>query len=139
MRKPKHELTEDLVVLRILNELKMQGKTEKELEKALNMSNGTVTKWKYLDGKSYRNHIGRIADFLNVTVEYLQGKPEKQKQDIELTGVELRLIELFRKMSSGERKCMLQSAEYFANSSEFRKYKEMETGNESQSDENPLS
>jgi transcriptional regulator with XRE-family HTH domain len=140
MKISKHELTNDPIVLRIIQELNMQGKTGKELEREVGISNGMLTKWKYQGSKSYMNYIGKIADFLNVTAEYLQGIPEKQKSDMELNAVEVKLIRMFRKMGSGERKCMLQSAEYFANSSELRKYKvEIESRNESNSDENLLS
>jgi transcriptional regulator with XRE-family HTH domain len=140
MRKPINDLTKDPVVLRIIHELNTQGKTGKELEKELGLSNGTFAKWKYEDRKSYIKYMVQIADFLNVTVEYLQGMPDKPKRDIELTDVEVRLIELFRKMGSGERKCMLQSAEYFANSSDLRKYRiENEDGDGGQNELPPFS
>jgi transcriptional regulator with XRE-family HTH domain len=139
MRISTHELTEDPVVLRIIQELKLQGKSGKDLEKKVGLSNGMVTKWKYHGSKSYKHFMEKIAAFLNVSVEYLQGLPEKEKSDMELDAVEMKLVNMFRKMSSGERKCMLQSAEYFVNSSELRNYKEIERGNESNSIENPLS
>jgi hypothetical protein len=71
MRKTEKELTDSPVVLKILDELKIQRKTEKEMEVALKLSNGTFTRWKYMNGKSYMNHITEIASFLNVTEEYL--------------------------------------------------------------------
>lgn len=71
MRKAKNELTRNPVVLKIMEQLQAQKKTEKEMEIALGFGNGTFTRWKYMNGRSYMNHIDRIAGYLNVTVEYL--------------------------------------------------------------------
>ncbi|MGN0631418.1 MAG: hypothetical protein ACI4JN_08845, partial [Ruminococcus sp.] len=90
MRKAKHKMTDDQVVIRILNLLQQQEKTGKDLEQALGLANGVVSKWKYLGIKSYKNYLSEIAEYLNVPVEALQKNEEKS----ELTVAEQRLIEI---------------------------------------------
>ncbi len=156
MRVTTHTLTEDPVMLKILDELKRQKKTGKELEQAIGLGNGAVSRWKYIDKKSYVNYIDRIADFLGVTPEYLQSIPEKEVELENLTEVEKNLILSYRKMEPDERRCMLEVVNIFLNSSELRKKKEknelyskkynnngtetMQTsGGPSEEDETPLS
>jgi transcriptional regulator with XRE-family HTH domain len=136
MRKPRNKMTDDPVVLRILNELQKQKKTGKDLEQALGLSNGSVSKWKYLGIKSYKNYLDAIAEFLDISVEELQNGFE---EDQELSVDEICLIEMYRKLSADEQCYLKQTIKYMLDLSELRKYREMETGNESQSDENPLS
>jgi transcriptional regulator with XRE-family HTH domain len=136
MRKPRNEMTDDPVVLRILNELQKQKKTGKDLEQALGLSNGSVSKWKYLGIKSYKNYLDTIAEFLDISVEELQNGFE---EDQELSVDEMCLIEMYRKLSADEQCYLKQTIKYMLDLSELRKYREMEIGNDSESDETPLS
>jgi transcriptional regulator with XRE-family HTH domain len=139
MKLPKNELTQEPVMLRILKELKEQGKTGKELEEALGLGNGAFSKWKYQKGNSYMKYLGNIAEFLNVTPEYLKNEPEKEVQLQNMTKKEMNIIFAYRNMGTEEKTCMLQMIKFLMNSSELRKCKEIERGNESNSIENPLS
>ncbi len=124
MRVTTHTLTDDPVMLKILDELRRQKKTGKELEQAIGLGNGAVSRWKYIDKKSYVNYIDRIADFLGVTPEYLQNISEKEVELENLTEVEKKLVLSYRKMEPEERRCMLEAVDIFLNSSELRKMKE---------------
>lgn len=126
MRQATHQLTKDPVMLKILDELKRQKKTGKELEIAIGSGNGTVSKWKYADMKSYMRYIDRIAEFLNVTPEYLQSQPEKQVDVDNLTDTEKWIIDAFRRMELNEKKCMLETIEIFIDSSELKRMKNAE-------------
>ena len=44
MRQAKKELTRDNAVLKIMEELRIQGKTEKGLEQAIGLGNGAFTR-----------------------------------------------------------------------------------------------
>ena len=71
MRESKRTLTDDPIVLRIMNLLKSKKKTDKELSDHLELTHGITTAWKYGGSKSYRPHINEIAEFLEVSPNYL--------------------------------------------------------------------
>ena len=57
----------------ILELLKEQNKSQKELTSFLGISEGAVADWKKGKTKSYKKHIDKIAEFFNVSVDYLLG------------------------------------------------------------------
>lgn len=57
----------------ILNLLKEQNKTQKELTNYLGINEGSVADWKKGKTKSYKKHIDKIAEFFNVSVDSLLG------------------------------------------------------------------
>ena len=61
----------DPVLERILDKLKERGYIAKQLEMHLHLPNGSITKWKIRNGKSYFRHIVGIAKFLGATSSYL--------------------------------------------------------------------
>ena len=119
MRQPKGELTNDRVVLKMLELLRLQGKTEKELISSIGLANGTFSKWKFHEMKSYRLYLKEIAEFLDVTVEYLlEGTDEVLTMET-LKPSEIWLMRLYRKMDSEQKNIILKTAEYFAKSIEL--------------------
>ena len=100
MRTPKGKLTDDPVVLRILDQLKIQGKTEKDLQQKLGMSNGAFTAWKYKNVKSYLKRIDEIAEYLDVDKCYLLEGRDDYVNINSLTGIEVKLIKTFRSMGN---------------------------------------
>lgn len=68
----------DVFILNTLNKiidlLKSQGKKQKDLTDYLGLGKNTFTSWKSGLNNSYLKHISKIADFLNVSVDYLLGK-----------------------------------------------------------------
>ncbi|MDY4029511.1 MAG: hypothetical protein SOY46_09690 [Butyrivibrio crossotus] len=113
MRKATRELTKDPIVLRILEQLKLQGKTEREVEQGIGLASGAFTRWKYMESKSYMTHIGKIAEYLNLTTEYLLDTENSMVKTDTMSDIEIRLIKMFRKMSSGKQNCLIMTAEYF--------------------------
>ena len=53
IRQTKRELTDDPVLLRILELLKEKGNTEKDMVEYLGLGNGAFTHWKYENQKSF--------------------------------------------------------------------------------------
>ncbi len=95
-----------------------------------------------MNGKTYMNHISRIAEYLNVTKDYLlNGETEQIGKDT-LSPAEIRLVMMYRKLDAKRKKSLLDTAEYFMYS---KKYNDNETkttktgGGPSEEDENPLS
>ena len=114
MRPAVNELTNDIVVLKIMELLKIQGKTEKDLTDHVGLANTTFTKWKYKGLKSYRKHLDKIAEFLEVTPEYLTEGVDDIINLNSMTASELRLIQMYRKMGNDAKEILLKTAGYFA-------------------------
>lgn len=123
MRKATHELTNDPVVLKIIHELRVQGKTSKELELAIGLRNGALTRWKYSQTKSYMKYIDVIADFLNMsTNELTNGNVESRKPlKQEITDAEMQVIDLYRKVGYEERRYIQKTLECFASINDLRR------------------
>ena len=113
MRPSINELTNDKIVLKIMELLKIQGKTEKELTDHVGLSNTTFTKWKYKGLKSYRKHLDKIAEFLEVTPEYLTEGVDDIINLGTMTTSELKLLQLYRKMGDDAKETLLKTAGMF--------------------------
>ena len=58
-------------ILSLLDEKRIQ---QKELSDYLGLSKNTITGWKGGNNTSYMKHLPKIAEFFNVSVDYLLGK-----------------------------------------------------------------
>lgn len=65
---------------KITNLLKEQGKKQKDLTDFLGISKNAFTDWKSGRIKSYNKHLPQIAEFLDVSVDYLVGKTDKKNK-----------------------------------------------------------
>lgn len=70
----------DITMQRIVSELKLQGKKQTELADYIGVTSNVITDWKSGRIKSYSKYIFAIADFLNVSVEYLKGETDVKNQ-----------------------------------------------------------
>ena len=121
MRQTIHKLTNDKVVLRIIELLKIQGKTEKELISSLGLANGTFTNWKYKDSKSYEKYLKKIAEYLDVSIDYLMEGVDDILNVQNLTASEISLLKMYRIMGKNEKDILLKSAELYVEAVENRK------------------
>lgn len=64
---------------KITEELKNNGKNQKELCDFLKISKNNYTDWKSGKSSSYKKYLPEIAEFLDVSVDYLLGKTENKK------------------------------------------------------------
>ena len=62
------------VLNRIIYLLKENKKKQMELTDYLGISKNAFTNWKIGDNTSYMKHLPKIAEFFNVSVDYLLGK-----------------------------------------------------------------
>lgn len=60
----------------ILQELKKQHKSQKQLAEHLGMSKNAISEWKSGRNESYKKYLPEIADFLEVSVSYLSGETD---------------------------------------------------------------
>lgn len=68
---------------KILDLLREQNKKQIELTNYLGISKNVFTSWKSGKNTSYTKHIGKIAEFLDVSTDYLLGKTDIRKNPSE--------------------------------------------------------
>lgn len=64
---------------RILSEMKLKGISQVELCERLKIKKQAVTNWKSGHTQSYMKYLPRIAEILDVSVDYLLGKSESKE------------------------------------------------------------
>ena len=86
----------NMVIEKIQNLLKEQGKDQKDLCQHLNLSKSTFSSWKSGVTNSYMKKLPEIAEYLGVSVEYLLGK-EKSPAGAGLKEKHWRLITAYER------------------------------------------
>ncbi|NDO18057.1 helix-turn-helix transcriptional regulator [Lachnospiraceae bacterium MD329] len=69
---------------RILKLITDNGLTQQEFLKSIGLNKSAISDWKKGLNASYKKHIDKIADYFNVSVDYLLGKtdtPTPEQQD----------------------------------------------------------
>ena len=95
--------TEDPIVQRIIEAMKDQHISQKELTGTLGLSNGAFTKWKNGENRSYLKYMDQLSKALNVTVEFLlYGAKEG------ITDTKTYLINAIEDLSEQEQKYFLE-------------------------------
>lgn len=72
------------VLNNIIDELKRQKKKQKELTDYIGITKNVFTDWKGGRNKSYMKYLPQIADFFNVSVDYLLDDGNKKSPDTSL-------------------------------------------------------
>ena len=108
------EVSKDPVLCRIMDVLRQRKRTNKDLENYLHLANGTFNSWKFKGIKSYLTHIREIAEFLNVSTNYLFNGSELDVKSEEITATELEIIQMFRKVDLKGQECILEILKRFA-------------------------
>lgn len=95
----------------IFKELKNQNKTAKQLCEFLGLGKQACTDWKSGKSNSYKKYLPEIANYLNISIEYLCGKEEKPTGENtgELTEQEKILLNTFRSSSEEAKQRIIQS------------------------------
>ena len=95
---------------RIERLLSDQGKTKQSLEQLLGLSRGTYSNWKLGKSKSYLKQIDVIAEFLNVSPNYLLRGIEDAPDSGTQTPIEDEMLRVFRKLDPRKQECLIQVA-----------------------------
>ena len=66
----------------IIDELKKQNKKQKDLTDYLGLTKNAFTDWKGGKSQSYKKYLPQIAEFLNVSVDYLLSGENKKSPDL---------------------------------------------------------
>lgn len=79
----------EITLTRIMEELQAQKKMQYELTDYLGINYSSFAAWKAGRNKSYLKYLHAIADFLDVSVEYLKGETDEKKKPSADNGEEL--------------------------------------------------
>lgn len=79
----------DATLQRIILQMENQKIKQKDLLDALELSEPVFAAWKAGRNKSYLKYLHAIADFLDVSVEYLKGETDEKKKPSADKGEEL--------------------------------------------------
>lgn len=99
---------------RIFEELKKQGKKQKDLAVYIGLSTSAVSDWKKKGTNPAAENLSIIADFLNISIEYLLTGKEKSSPTVTLTADEHELLQYFKKLSDKSKGIVLGRAEQLA-------------------------
>lgn len=88
----------DDTFVRICSLMKEQKIQDQEMKSYLDLSRGTFSNWRRNNGRSYYEHIDKIADRLGVTIDYLI-RGENIKTD-SLSHQETELLNNYRKLTN---------------------------------------
>ena len=103
------QITDNPVVLRILDLIRKKGRKEKDLTDYLEISSGAISKWKYDGSFVYLKYINEICEFLDTTPNYLFfGSDEEER----LLPGEKNLLQMYRKLNEGKKKCSRDTMKY---------------------------
>ena len=69
----------DITLERIIEEMKLQNAKNADLGNFIGVSANVITDWKSGRIKSYTKYLYAIAEFLDVSVEYLKGETDEKK------------------------------------------------------------
>ncbi len=108
MRNTERPVVDDPVLGRILSTMEEKGVNQQEVTKHLGLGNGAFTRWKYNNGKSYLQYLGRIAEFLGVSRDYLLTGIEEIVENEKLSKNEQKLLEAFRNLKKIEQEIFLR-------------------------------
>lgn len=83
----------DPILERIIQELQLHEKKQKDLTDFLGLTHNIFGNWKSGRNASYKKYLHAIADFLGVSVEYLRGETDIKQNPLPET--EERIKELY--------------------------------------------
>ena len=107
----------DLTLCRILEELKLKKIKQKDLANFLDLKENAIGNWKSGLNQSYLKYLHAIAEFLDVSVEYLKGETDIKKTPDEpkLTEGERIWLNLYHQLSTETRDVFVNMANAFEN------------------------
>ena len=78
------------------------NREQKELTKYLGLNSVAFSEWKSGKSKSYRKYLIEIADFFNISIDYLVYGKEKNSSTDNLSENEREMIDVFSKFNERE-------------------------------------
>lgn len=95
----------------IIDLLRQSGKEQKALADFLGVTQQTICDWKAGRNKSYLKQINKIAEFLNVSIDYLLGNDKKNKPADEICELQEKINRIAADMTTDELLKLIDYAE----------------------------
>jgi len=92
---------------KILLKLKEENKTQKDLTDFLGISKNNFTEWNSGRSNSYFKYISQIAEYLNVSTDYLLGTDKKTSPPSEEDELTAEAIRLFKMLPDDKKRAFL--------------------------------
>ena len=106
----------DPVLLRIVELLNKQEKTDKEFNEALGFANGTLYQWKNDDRRTaYYLYIREICEYLKTTPNYLFYGVEAVENKETYSSKENEIINMYQKLDKEKQDCIFETIRLFSN------------------------
>ncbi len=83
-----------------------QGVSQQALASAIGISQQSVNKYENHSVEPDITTLISIADYFNVTVDYLVGRTEEKNDDVSLTPAEIALLRSYKGLSVKEKTCI---------------------------------
>ena len=96
----------EAIFQRIVSEMRRQGIKQTEFNDHLNLPRGTFSSWKAGRCRNYCEHLGTVAEFLDVDVEWLVTGKISDKWPV--SGTEKEMLMKFRELNESQRLAMIQ-------------------------------
>ena len=99
------------ILTKILELLKENNKKQKDLCDYLDISSNVFTNWKSGLNSSYNRYLPQIAEYFNVSVDYLVGNTDKKEKPLPKQGLYKNMktiVELYDKLSPENQALALQ-------------------------------
>lgn len=104
---------------RIFDELSKQNKTQKDLASTTGISTSTISSWKKHGTNPLADSIYPIAQFLDVSLEYLlTGEQHEKSSSPELTENEQRIVRIFKDLTDTQQGELIGRAQMMAEQNE---------------------
>lgn len=109
-----------ILTLDILDRITMLlgNREQKELTNYLKLKNVAFSEWKSGKSKSYRKYLIEIAEFFDVSIDFLVYGKEKSSPAEQLTADEQRLLTYYKKLSDIDKGIVIGRAELLAEQAE---------------------
>lgn len=107
-------MDEESVGARIRRVRKERGWTQDDLAQAVDVSRSAVAQWETDRAGQVRGNLTRIAEMLEVSVEYLLHGEDRRAASQAATGDELALLRLYRECDPDDRGFLLRTARRLA-------------------------
>lgn len=103
-----------IFIERLLDLLKEKDIPRKKMLDDLGLANGSFVNWKTRGSIPNAETLSRIADYFEVTSDYLLGKTDERKKpspDLRLTEREKAILEIFRSLSEEKQDKLIEILE----------------------------
>lgn len=91
------------ILEKIITLINSKGISEKQFLQDIGLNRSALSDWKSGKNKSYTKHLSKIADYFNVSVDYLLGKTNNPTLDEQLKDIDFALAGKIHDLTDDEK------------------------------------